>query len=243
MNHENGGDSSGARAHRASEVGWIGSLARDWREIAPALRSLFTARRHMPRHIAEPADLPQALSREAAFLAQSSVYAYCRARTGFMGPKLFDEPAFLGSIEICRWQAYVACLSDLFVLIEGRLRGAYPGRQETLADQLTALFATALQAQEEHPPEPRDWDADVAEFRSRLARLQLAAPLPIVILVEYSAQAIYDHLPFHEKLLRPDEEMVFNSVRFRFLRCAEDLDRKIDFAAMARLLAADTAAD
>ena len=239
MHDENGSNDRPA----AGYVGWVGSLARDWREIAPALRSLLTARRHMPRRVTSLAGLPDALSREAAFLAQSSVYAYCRARTGFMAPKLFDEPAFLGSVEICRWHAYVACLSDLFAIVEGRLRTVYPGRPEALAEKLTAQFAAALRMQDEAPPEPRDWDADTSAFGNRLARLQLAAPLPVVTLVEYSAQAIYDHLPFHEKLLKPDEEMVFNSVRFRFLRCAEDLERKLDFPELARELAGATTID
>jgi hypothetical protein len=218
-------------------VGWLGSLIRDWREIRPALRSLLTARLLAPRRIVAVDDLPDALSREAAFLAQSSVYAYCRARTGFMAPKLFDEAAFLESVEICRWHAYIACLSDVFALVEGRLRSHWTGRPEVLADRLMTLYSAALQAQDDAPPEARDWGADVQSFRDRLARLQIAAPLPVVSLVEHSAQVIFDHLPFHERLLRPDEEMVFNSVRFRFLRFAEDLDGKLDYADFARRLA------
>lgn len=215
---------------------WVSSLVRDWREVVPALRAIFTARRAMPRRIDSVGELPDALAREAAFLAQSSVYTYSRARTGFMAPKLFDETPFLRSLEICVWHAYVACLSDVFAIVEGRLRPFFPAPNDQLADRLMVLFSEALKAQDFQPPEDRDEGTDVQAFRDRLAKLQLADPLPIVTLVEHSAQIIFDYLPFHEQLLRPDEEMVFNSVRFRFLRFAEDLDRKADFPSLARQL-------
>lgn len=47
-----------------------------------------------------------------------------------------------------------------------------------------------------------------------------------------SGKVIFDHLPFHEDMLRFDEEMVVNSVRFRMLRFWEDLHRRLDGAAV-----------
>jgi len=190
-----------------------------------------------PRKIRDGAALEQYLSERGAYIAQASTYSYCRARTGFMGPKLFHEQPFLASLEITRWEALHAVLADLFVICEGVLRplaiqtgdGQGPA---ALREALLARYRGALNAHGPAPHHPEGWEFAVEALGQRLRQMQLAAPRSPDLVGAASGKVIFDHLPFHEDMLRFDEEMVVNSVRFRILRFWEDLHRRLDGAAV-----------
>lgn len=176
----------------------------------------------------------EALAGEAAHVAQSSTYAYLRARTGFMGPRLFSEKPFLEALEVTRWEAFAAVLADLFVIAEGSLRALAGSDASPLADRLVGAFGAELGR---HPPPPHretGWDGLAEALAARLAEAQEHPPRTSDDIAATAGAHIFEFLPLHPDMRRPDEDLVVNSVRFRTLSGWQKLARRTDFAAVAR---------
>ncbi len=155
-----------------------------------------------------------------------------------MGPKLFHEQPFLQSLEITRWEALHAVLADLFVICEGVLRPHVEQQRDgrgpdKLRASLVACYRRALNSHGPAPHYPQGWEFAVDVLDKRLRQSQLAAPKEPDAVGATSGKIIFDHLPFHADMLRFDEEMVVNSVRFRILRFWEDLHRRLEGAVVA----------
>lgn len=204
-------------------------LAEDAREVVPALADWFDriVHRQARAPVADRAALTAALAEHARFLGQSSVYAYCRARTGFMAPKLFNEEAFVESAGQAAWEAFAACLADMTLVVEGALRGVGPAAPPARAGLFKALYRDALQ-QEGIPAHRSDWSDAIQAFDARIAFAVEGPVRGTNEIGETAGRTIYDHLPFHDDMLRPDEEMVLSSVRFRMVRTVDDLLARID---------------
>ena len=69
--------------------------------------------------ITAPEALQAFLQTRASFVAQMSLYGYLRTRAGTRYPELFDSDVFVESINIAKWQVWLACLSDLSIFCRG----------------------------------------------------------------------------------------------------------------------------
>ena len=180
--------------------------------------------------------LSEFLDEQSAYISQSSAYSYCRARTGFMGPKLFDEKGFSEELEVCKWTTYLAVLEDMLIFLEMQLRPDGRGDQEKLHHALCGVHQSVLNRR---PPPPRLeqlWlDAGKA-FALRLAQSQMAAPKTADVVANHSGRVLYDNVPIHIDLKKLDEEMLVNSLRFRFLRFAEELEGALEKDPLVREL-------
>ena len=94
-------------------------------------------------------------------------------------PELTREKAFSDALEISRWEAYAAALTDLFMVAEGRLRGAASGREYDLVARLVGLYATTLSQHPVPAHRPEGWTGDIEATRQRLTTAQLAPPMAI----------------------------------------------------------------
>lgn len=181
--------------------------------------------------IADPAALAAALSQEAAHVAQSATYNYLRARAGFLGPKLFSEPAFLEALEITRWESYAAALADLTLIAAAAARPWLPSGG--VAEEWREIFRQALSVYP--PPVHRDdgWDGLIAAFAARAAQADAAPPEPPEAVAATAGRTIFAQLPLHPDVRRLDEEMVVNTVRFRMLRSWESLKDRLEWPKLA----------
>lgn len=178
------------------------------------------------------------LAAEAAHVAQSATYSYLRARTGFMAPRLFSERVFLDALDRTRWEAFGAVLADLFVIAEGEMRGGAPADPVREA-RLVALYRNQLSMHPSPPHHADGWDGFGDDLARRLEHARGAARQAPDLVAAAAGKCIFDNLPLHPDVRRPDEELVVNSVRFRVLRAFETLRARVDLAAVARDLAAD----
>lgn len=183
--------------------------------------------------ITDAAGLIASLSAEAAHVAQSTTYAYLRARTGFMAPRLFTEQPFLDGLEVTRWEAFGAVLSDLFVIAEGELRPHAGGYADRLSTALVARYRMELMR---HPPPAHregGWNGLSEELDLRLKDAQKRPVESCDSVASRAGRHIFEFLPLHPDMRRLDEEMVVNSVRFRVLATWQALKPRTDFAAIA----------
>ena len=88
--------------------------------ITASLRRQFAQGfRRRPEPVVDRAGFRRFLHTRSNYLAQYSLYGYLRTRTGVRFPELFNDDAFVRSINIAKWHVWLACLADLAVYAGG----------------------------------------------------------------------------------------------------------------------------
>jgi hypothetical protein len=204
-----------------------------WRRIRDYLR---------PPPIATVDSFRTFLGQRAALIAQKCAIDYCRGKTGLSSYALFTEDTFIKALAICRWEAYAAVLADLLIVSEGYLRPhTAPEAHTQLCEGLRRLYPAVLLAQE--PPEHRreGWNDVIESFGERLAKAGTSPPRPTVEVADHSARRLFDTLPIHASMRQLDEEVVFGAVRFRMVAVSQEMQRRVDAAAVAKELSGGAA--
>ena len=207
--------------------------------LADLVRAVVRAVHNRGFPIQNAVDLKIFLKEQSAFVSQKTVVEYCRIKAGVRWQKLFKERAFLEALERSRWISMRAVLCDLTVIVEGYLRDSAHPYEMRLADALATTVESIL-TEYDHAPEWRDENrAIVDELRRRLARAQMADPLPPDRVARTAGNILFDALPVHEMLRQHDREVIVNNTRFGMVRFWETMMSRIDDrAALAASLVA-----
>lgn len=198
-------------------------------EVALALRRLFTRRRPPP--VASAGELADFLAAQSAYVSQRTVLEYCRARTGFNWDKIFKEQAFIDSLEVCRWEAYVALLAEIAELVLIRLRTQVGAEAKACLPGLEEAARSAL-LRHPVPAHRTSWGEACADVERHLARALLAEPRAVHLVGFDAADAIFELLPIHRDLRPEDRRMFQNSVRFGLCRVFGAIRERLDVPAL-----------
>jgi hypothetical protein len=177
------------------------------------------------------------LQERASLIAQKCAIDYCRGKTGLASYALFTEAPFLKALEICRWESFVTVLGDLTVVAEGHLRPhVAPDQRARVREALRAMYAATLAALPLPAHRPEGWGDAIAAFDARLEAAALGEPHKALDVADHSARRLFDTLPIHISMRELDEEPVFGSVRFRMVAVSQEMERRLDAAALASQL-------
>ena len=180
------------------------------------------------RTIADLAALQKFLDTRSSHIAQTTLYGYLRTRAGTRFPVLFENDAFVVSINHAKWQMWLACLSDLSVFAGGLL--ALRSRAGPTA--AGAAVCGAVDAILERTGIPDDCGPLFAEgamaVRDRLGRCDWHALKDDESAFTASPEALVRHAPIIPELMALDEEIVRNSVRFRWQEVRRELRAALD---------------
>jgi hypothetical protein len=217
-----------------NEMTRVDKLANWTAGLWDALRDYFgsVGRRRRDEPVTDPASLQQFLETRASFVAQTSLYGYLRTRAGMIYPQLFENDEFVRSVNIAKWHIWLACLSDLSVYAGGLLvrhPGASPAAVGALIDQVV----TAILAKTGTPADAGDEFAAHAErVRARVAACDWNEVTDDETAFSASPTALIRWAPIVENLKELDEDIVRNSVRFRWQEIRRDLRRNLDVEAV-----------
>ena len=185
-------------------------------------------RRARKRRVDDPAALEQFLDTRSSLVAQSTLYGYFRTRAGTRFPVLFDDDVFVVSLNHAKWQMWLACLSDLSVYSGGLL--ALRSKAGPVA--AGAAVRRAVDAILERTGTPDDsgpgFAAGAEAVRARLGRCDWSALADDESAFTESPEALVRHAPIMRELMALDEEIVRNSVRFRWQEIRRELRRMLD---------------
>ncbi len=184
------------------------------------------------RPIVDDSGLARFLRTRASHVTQTSLYGYLRARAGTRYPELFSDDEFLVSVNIAKWQVWLACLSDLAVYAGGLVCN----RAQARPSEVRQLMQEVVDALLEDVGVPEEAGADFAEYRDRVrARIALcelgALPDDETAFAESPAALVY-WAPVVEDYKQLDEEIVRNSIRFRWQEVRQELRRLLDAEAV-----------
>jgi hypothetical protein len=204
-------------------------------ELWATLRSYFGLGREAAQ---EPIDTPEALGRfvekRASFVAQTSLYGYLRTRAGMRYPELFDDDPFVASINIAKWHVWLDCLSDLAIYAGSRIAQQAPREMPRVAQMMLGLVDGIL-AQAGTPEEAgAAFPAHSQRVRDRVARTDWLVVGKDDAAFTESPAGLVRWAPVKDELKELDEEIVRNSVRFRWQEIRSDFARHLDAQAVLR---------
>lgn len=187
--------------------------------------------------VADGETLKAFLNTRASYVGQYSLYSYLRTRAGTRYPELFDDDVFVVSINIAKWHVWLACLSDLVVYAGGLIYRQADADSDTVSKLMTQLVDEILD--ETGIPEEAggEFAAHAGEVRKRIANCNWANVTDDEGPFTASPDALIKWAPVVEDLKELDEEIVRNSIRFRWQKVRRDLREALDSSAVLGLAA------
>jgi hypothetical protein len=182
--------------------------------------------------ITTPAALGRFLDSRASFVAQTSLYGYLRTRAGMRYPELFEDDAFIASINIAKWQLWLDCLADLAVHAGSRLAQQAPRRVPDVAALMCSVTDEVLAHAATPPDAGPEFAAHAARVRDRVRRTDWLAVGTDEAAFTASPAGLVRWAPVLDELKQLDEEIVRNSVRFRWQQVRRDLALHLDVEAV-----------
>jgi len=177
------------------------------------------------------------LNTRASYVGQYSLYSYLRTRAGTRYPELFDDDVFVVSINIAKWHVWLACLSDLAVYAGGLLCRQAGADSDTVSKLMTQLVDEILDETGIPEEAGNEFAAHAGEVRKRIANCNWANVTDDEGPFTASPDALIKWAPVVEDLKELDEEIVRNSIRFRWQKVRRDLREALDSAAVLGLAA------
>jgi hypothetical protein len=168
------------------------------------------------------------LNTRASFVAQTSLYGYLRTRAGMRYPELFDDDPFVKSINIAKWQIWLACLSDLSVFAGGLLLKHPKATSDMVGALMQKLVGDILQQTSIPEEAGNEFAASTERVRVRIANCNWNNVTDDEGPFTQSPSALVRWAPVIKELKDQDEEIVRNSVRFRWQKVRQDLRDLLD---------------
>jgi len=211
-----------------------------FRDFWQAIRDHFGARKRLNR-VVDPQGLRVFLETRASHVTQTGLYGYLRTRAGARYPELFANDEFVRSINIAKWYIWLACLSDLAIYAGGLVAH----RCGTGGSEVTRLMITVVDAALNETGVPSDsgeeFTAVAQRVRSRVELCDWSSVTDDEGPFVESPAALIGRAPIIEDLKRLDDEIVRNSMRFRWQEVRRDLRANLDAAALIASVSASRA--
>lgn len=215
--------------HKTTGIRRFGHLATGlWEGLRDYFGSL-GRKRNEP--VNDRAALRRFLETRASYISQTSLYGYLRTRAGMIYPQLFDDDAYVQSINIAKWHLWLACLSDLSIYAGGLLAQRSPVSSEA-GVLIQQLVATILQDTGIPKDAGDEFAAHAARVQARLASCAWETIRDDETSFTESPTALIRWAPVIDSLKELDEEIVRNSVRFRWQEMRRHLRRNLDAEAV-----------
>ena len=212
--------------------------ATSWRELSPSkvwravCSYLGLERRGREERVEDHSSLVRFIETRASMVAQTSLYGYLRTRAGMRYPELFEDDPFVAAINIAKWHIWLDCVSDLAVFAGSRIAGEVPREAPEVAELMKRIVADVIEGAGALPEAGEDFDDHADRVRQRIARCDWLAVGDDEAAFSDSPASLVRYAPIVDELKQLDEEIVRNSVRFRWQEVRRDLKRNLDAAAV-----------
>lgn len=219
--------------HTPSDIAKIDSSPRPpfLERVITALRGLFHGRRGM-ESMRDAAALRDFLRTRASYVAQMTLYGYLRTRAGTRLALLYEDEQFVVATNIAKWHVWLACLSDLAVYAGGMVRHNSDAPDADVG-RLICRIVDEILAETGVPEDAGPEFADHAErVRARLALCNWSAQTDSDAAFCESPGALVHWSPIVDVLKELDQDIVRNSIRFRWQEIRRQLRQKLDAASI-----------
>lgn len=200
-----------------------------WKSL---LGRLGAGRASRNRPVADAEGLAYFLRTRASHVAQTSLYGYLRTRAGTRFPELFADDAFVESINIAKWHVWLACVSDLAIYAGGMVRRQALAQGAEIAPLMAGVVHSILEETGVPAEAGKDFESHASHVCARVAMCDWGTVPDDETAFSQSPAALVQWAPIVDELKQLDEEIVINSVRFRWQEVRRDLRRLLDAQAV-----------
>ena len=178
--------------------------------------------------IDEVASLRSFVSSRSSYIAQVSLYGYLKARAGTRYVSLIKDPLFASSMKTARNQIFFACLMDLTLHVLKTIHARKKQNFQNLDQFARQFFIQTLAKAPEEVFESLKREEVILEFEKRLSRNKWSSTDSHESF-SGSRSALLKWAPVVEEFKIQDEEIVSNSIHFKWLRVCQEFEKLTDF--------------
>lgn len=182
--------------------------------------------------IATVADAADFVQTRAAFVAQTSLFGYLKERMGTSYPKHFENDDYVESIRVAQVEVYHACAADLTVFVAASIAEAGSLNTEETVHLAVHCYTYALE-NSGREAEPSQMEQAVIAFRDRAERTSWPLAAREENAFTESLKRLIEAAPVIEEFKTQDNEIVTNSIRFRWRDIREQFRKRAQFVNIA----------
>ena len=169
------------------------------------------------------------VSSRSSYMAQVSLYGYLKARAGTQYVSLIKDPLFASSMKTARNQIFFACLMDLTLHVLKTIHARKKENFQNLDPFARQFFIQTLAKAPEEVFESLEREKVILEFEKHLSRHNWSGNDDSHESFSGSRSALLKWAPVVEEFKIQDEEIVLNSIYFKWLRVCQEFEKLTDF--------------
>lgn len=177
-----------------------------WNYIFPIKRIL-----NKFRTISSPEQLESYIQERSAHVTQTTLYGYLKTRIGTRYAMMFEDKVFSQSINIAKWNIYIAAVSDCTLFTISYLIS----EKNYKANEAKKIFFSILENEKKNGLEEKLIEEAKIEFQQRLKEVNwfnYYKENPF----KKSGMALYKWSPIADELKVLDKEIVLNSIMLKW---------------------------
>ena len=179
--------------------------------------------------IDEVESLRSFVSSRSSYMAQVSLYGYLKARAGTQYVSLIKDPLFASSMKTARNRIFFACLMDLTLHVLKTIRTRKKLNFQNLDPFARQFFIQTLAKAPKEVFESLEREKVILEFEKHLSRHNWSSSYDSHESFSGSRSALLKWAPVVEEFKIQDEEIVSNSIHFKWLRVCQEFEKLTDF--------------
>ena len=181
------------------------------------------------KQIDEIESLMSFVSSRSSYIAQVSLYGYLKARAGTRYVSLIKDPLFASSMKTARNRIFLACLMDLTLHVLKTIHTQKHDNFQNLDPLALHFFTQTLAKAPLEVFESLEREEVILEFEKHLSRNNWTDTDDFHESFSGSRSALLKWAPVVEEFKIQDEEIVSNSIHFKWLRVCQEFEKLIDF--------------
>ena len=169
------------------------------------------------------------VSSRSSYMAQVSLYGYLKARAGTQYVSLIKDSLFASSMKTARNRIFFACLMDLTLHVLKTIHARKQHDFQNLDPFARQFFLQTLAKAPEEVFESLEREKVILEFENNLSRYNWHGNDDFHKSFSESRSALLKWAPVVEEFKIQDEEIVSNSIHFKWLRVCQEFEKLTDF--------------
>ena len=179
--------------------------------------------------IEEIESLRSFVSSRSSYMAQVSLYGYLKARAGSRYVSLVKDPLFASSIKTARNHIFFACLMDLTLHVLKTIHERQQINFQNFDPLACQFFIQTLEKAPVEVFESLEREKILLEFENHLRRNSCIETNDSHESFSLSRHALLKWAPVVDEFKIKDEEIVSNSINFKWLRVCQEFEKLMDF--------------
>ena len=181
------------------------------------------------KQIDEIESLRSFVSSRSSYMAQVSLYGYLKARAGTRYVSLIKDTLFASSMKTARNHVFFACLIDLTLHVLQTIHTRKKQNSQNLDSFAREFFIQTLAKAPEEVFESLERKEVILEFEKHLKGHAWEGVEDSHKSFSRSRSALLKWAPVVEEFKILDEEIVSNSIHFKWLRVCQEFENLMDF--------------